>query len=1049
VNPKSLLSGLWLLLALALVPLAGAAASSAQRIGPQANLPAPHPDAALSDAQDIADATVDPLTEAGRWELFGRGVLTDVFFVDSAYGWAAGTGVWRTTNGGTTWRRIPVLEGTLHRIVFADRNRGWALGHDNRILRTTDGGETWLAARNGDNRAAPLLLEYQAPNDLWGIGKHCMRSPAVCDGWYEYWTHSTDGGLTWAQENSGDGIATLDFFDRAHGWVVVDGLSGCYSLELLHGLAKTRDAGQTWTSSCLPMTSWSGTVAAIGFGSATHGWLAFDDTLWRSTDGGDTWVQQHTFPGNLNWIQAEDAARGWVQHGSNLWHTADGGATWQILTGAAPARVSFRTALEGWGTSGGGISKTTDGGATWRAIFTLPAARSPEWFWDALSGWRVNGSNMERTTDGGATWRSAATGLQAVASFKFVDTLRGWAWQPESLGLAHTTDGGATWRAQNTGSAALTDLQFVDARHGWVRNGELIRGTVDGGQSWHDLPTPPLPPVPNENWWHTFHQILFIDATRGWAAIARVESEYPTYYYETWLSHTTDGGTSWGPLEPAPVDRVDFLDRERGFGWYWHEVYNGFSWGISRSDDGGKAWTEIQKAEGDYHNWNGYGPTDLYASDLERLWSPGMAPFVGYSSDGGLTWGDQRAEAPSYGSGTWFDRTGRAFTWTQDALLWYRSTELSAYRAARPPQIDGNLVDWAGVPVSLLNAERAYRVLWAAPTPLDSSATLQAAWDASNLYFAIRVYDDTVKVDSGAKPWQDDSIEIGLDGRHDHVRNYSLDDDRQFTVTALGQIYESGVLLPDVPVARTNTSNGYILEFAIPKAKLGELVLTAKTLAGLNWTLIDDDDGGNADSKLEWTGTEANAANTSWGQMRLSALEVLFNASGTQTPTATPTPTPSATRTPTETPTASRTPTNTPTATTTPTWTPTATPTFTPSPTVTPTSTSIYGEIRGIVWFDLNGDQIRNPYEPGLIGVEVLLLQEGVQIGTTTTGGGGAYSFTVLPPGRYRVREVQPEQRRFSSTPDEMTVDIAAGETRIVDFGDWDGRALYLPLVLR
>ncbi len=52
---------------------------------------------------------------------------------------------------------------------------------------------------------------------------------------------------------------------------------------------------------------------------------------------------------------------------------------------------------------------------------------------------------------------------------------------------------------------------------------------------------------------------------------------------------------------------------------------------------------------------------DLHAADLERLWSPGMAPFVGYSSDGGLTWTDQRAEAATYGSAVWFDRTGRAF----------------------------------------------------------------------------------------------------------------------------------------------------------------------------------------------------------------------------------------------------------------------------------------------------------------------------------------------------------------------------------------------------
>ncbi len=141
--------------------------------------------------------------------------------------------------------------------------------------------------------------------------------------------------------------------------------------------------------------------------------------------------------------------------------------------------------------------------------------------------------------------------------------------------------------------------------------------------------------------------------------------------------------------------------------------------------------------------------------------------------------------------------------------------------------------------------------------------------------------------------------------------------------------------------------------------------------------------------------------------------------------------------------------TTTPTATPTASATPSPTPTVTPSPTVTPTPTSIYAEIRGVVWFDLNSDRVKSLYEPGLIGVQVRLLQEGVQIGTMTTGGGGAYSFTLLPPGRYRVREVQPEQLRFSTTPNEVMIDIAAGETHTVDFGDWAGRSTYLPLILR
>ena len=89
-----------------------------------------------------------------------------------------------------------------------------------------------------------------------------------------------------------------------------------------------------------------------------------------------------------------------------------------------------------------------------------------------------------------------------------------------------------------------------------------------------------------------------------------------------------------------------------------------------------------------------------------------------------------------------------------------------------------------------------------------------------------------------------------------------------FTITALGAIYESGNAMTGATVAHAATSNGYILEVAIPKSKLGTFPLNATGLAGLNWALIDDDDGGSLDAKLEWTGHETYAANTTWGQMR-------------------------------------------------------------------------------------------------------------------------------------------------------------------------------------
>jgi protocatechuate 3,4-dioxygenase beta subunit len=72
-----------------------------------------------------------------------------------------------------------------------------------------------------------------------------------------------------------------------------------------------------------------------------------------------------------------------------------------------------------------------------------------------------------------------------------------------------------------------------------------------------------------------------------------------------------------------------------------------------------------------------------------------------------------------------------------------------------------------------------------------------------------------------------------------------------------------------------------------------------------------------------------------------------------------------------------------------------------------------------------------------------------MQTGQATTGDDGAYRFAGLEPASYLVRETQPTRLHFSTTPDEVPVTLAAGETRTVDFGDWDGRQTYLPLILR
>jgi hypothetical protein len=114
-------------------------------------------------------------------------------------------------------------------------------------------------------------------------------------------------------------------------------------------------------------------------------------------------------------------------------------------------------------------------------------------------------------------------------------------------------------------------------------------------------------------------------------------------------------------------------------------------------------------------------------------------------------------------------------------------------------------------------------------------------------------------------------------------------------------------------------------------------------------------------------------------------------------------------------------------------------------PQVLPTSAAI----QGVVWYDVDGDGSLDQQEPGLAGVAIGLWLGGLQIAQMTTAGDGSYGFTLLQPGLYQVTETQPPWLHFSSTPNEATVNLAAGQQAKVDFGDWAGIPTWLPLTVR
>lgn len=127
------------------------------------------------------------------------------------------------------------------------------------------------------------------------------------------------------------------------------------------------------------------------------------------------------------------------------------------------------------------------------------------------------------------------------------------------------------------------------------------------------------------------------------------------------------------------------------------------------------------------------------------------------------------------------------------------------------------------------------------------------------LEIIVNVIDDVSPlVDSGlSRRYDDDSVEIFIDGNNSKGNNYDGWDDYQFIFLADGDNdspLEKGRATPDgLTSTVVATANGYKLIVFLPRQAVG---IQHGQPFGINIEVNDDDDGGFRDSKLTWIGLE-------------------------------------------------------------------------------------------------------------------------------------------------------------------------------------------------
>ena len=261
-----------------------------------------------------------------------------------------GFGIWRTDDGGRSWRNLG-LKDTRHivRIIVHPKNPDivWvaALGHlfgpneERGVFKTTDGGKTWRKVLFSDKQsgAVDLVMEPGNPQTLYASTWTVIRTPYSLEsgGTGSALWKSIDAGETWQKLNDKKGFPSKSLTGIIGIAVSAANPERVYALveNEKGGLMRSEDAGETWTNVStdpnIRQRAWYYSKIFTDQKNADIVY-ALNVQLWRSMDGGKTFKSINTPHGDHHdlWIDPENSNRMIVGDDGGGQVSFDAGANW-------------------------------------------------------------------------------------------------------------------------------------------------------------------------------------------------------------------------------------------------------------------------------------------------------------------------------------------------------------------------------------------------------------------------------------------------------------------------------------------------------------------------------------------------------------------------------------------------------------------------------------------------------------------------------------------------------------------------------------------------
>jgi photosystem II stability/assembly factor-like uncharacterized protein len=249
-----------------------------------------------------------------------------IFFKNPLEGFAYGSDLLKTIDGGVSWSRISQsIKDQIIKIDFVNTLKGWALSYD-KLYKTTDGGFNWQ----------PQFSFNGGIYDAWGLEFVDSLKGYIIGSEQAYTT--TNGGLSWDSISLGEGVkffgGDVDYYNSDLGVicnVLQESVPGSHVFDI-PSILITTDGGANWIKNTYSINVEYGSFKKIKFADPEHLYGINYRGLWLSADTAKTWQlisSENYFIGSASFDFINPSDGCYSQVGSYLKFTSNSGVNWQ------------------------------------------------------------------------------------------------------------------------------------------------------------------------------------------------------------------------------------------------------------------------------------------------------------------------------------------------------------------------------------------------------------------------------------------------------------------------------------------------------------------------------------------------------------------------------------------------------------------------------------------------------------------------------------------------------------------------------------------------